>query len=122
LPNSLLGIDVVKAGKLLVGDATEQQLLMQLKNHSGEIKLVISVTGGQGFLFGRGNQQLSPLVIRAVGIDNLIILVTKAKLKALEGRPLLVDTGDRCLDLELEGLYQVVTGYHDRVLYTVAAA
>ena len=122
LPNSLLGIDVVKAGQLLVGDATEQQLLMQLKNHSGEIKLVISVTGGQGFLFGRGNQQLSPLVIRAVGIGNLIILATKAKLKALEGRPLLVDTGDRCLDLELEGLYQVVTGYHDRVLYTVAAA
>ena len=122
LSNSLLGIDIVKAGELLLTDATEQQLLAQLKNHSGEIKLVISVTGGQGFLFGRGNQQLSPAVIRAVGIGNIIILATKAKLKALEGRPLLVDTGDRCLDLELEGLYQVVTGYHDRVLYAVAAA
>jgi predicted polyphosphate/ATP-dependent NAD kinase len=122
LPNSLLGIDVVKAGQLLLGDATEQQLLAQLQNHSGDIKLVISVTGGQGFLFGRGNQQLSPRVIRALGIGNLIILATKAKLKALDGRPLLVDTGDRSLDLELEGLYQVVTGYHDRVLYSVAAA
>jgi predicted polyphosphate/ATP-dependent NAD kinase len=122
LANSLLGIDVVKAGQLLLADATEQQLLAQLQSHCGDIKLVISVTGGQGFLFGRGNQQLSPVVIRAVGIDNLIIIVTKAKLKALAGRPLLVDTGDRSLDLELEGLYQVVTGYHDRVLYSVAAA
>ncbi len=122
LPNSLLGIDVVKAGQLLLGDGTEQQLLAQLQNHSGDIKLVISVTGGQGVLFGRGNQQLSPAVIRAVGIDNLMILATKAKLKVLDGRPLLVDTGDRSLDLELEGLYQVVTGYHDRVLYSVAAA
>jgi predicted polyphosphate/ATP-dependent NAD kinase len=122
LPNSLLGIDVVKAGQLLLGDGTEQQLLAQLQNHSGDIKLVISVTGGQGFLFGRGNQQLSPAVIRAVGIDNLMILATKAKLKVLDGRPLLVDTGDRSLDLELEGLYQVITGYHDRVLYSVAAA
>ena len=57
-----------------------------------------------------------------MGIDNLMILATKAKLKVLDGRPLLVDTGDRSLDLELEGLYQVVTGYHDRVLYSVAAA
>ena len=122
LPNSLLGIDVVMAGQLLLADATEQQLLEQLQIHSGDIKLVISVTGGQGFLFGRGNQQLSPAVIRAVGVDNLMILATKSKLKALAGRPLLVDTGDRSLDLELAGLYQVVTGYHDRVLYRVAAA
>jgi predicted polyphosphate/ATP-dependent NAD kinase len=122
LPNSLLGIDIVKAGELLLTDATEQQLLAQLKNHSGEIKLVISVTGGQGFLFGRGNQQLSPAVIRAVGIGNIIILATKAKLNKIAGRPLLVDTGERSLDLELEGLYQVITGFHDRVLYAVAAA
>tara|TARA_B110000977_G_C11043327_1_gene479606 strand:- start:445 stop:1569 length:1125 start_codon:yes stop_codon:yes gene_type:complete len=122
LPNSLLGIDVVMAGQLLLADATEQQLLEQLQIHSGDIKLVISVTGGQGFLFGRGNQQLSPAVIRAVGVDNLMILATKSKLKALAGRPLLVDTGDRSLDLELAGLYQVVTGYHDRVLYRVSAA
>ncbi|MFQ3325252.1 MAG: putative polyphosphate/ATP-dependent NAD kinase [Pseudomonadales bacterium] len=122
LPNSLLGIDVVKAGHLLRSDATEQNLLQQIQLHNGETKLIISVTGGQGFLFGRGNQQLSPAVIRAVGIDNLIILATKTKLRAFDGRPLLVDTGDRDLDTELEGLYQVVTGYHDRVLYSVAAA
>jgi predicted polyphosphate/ATP-dependent NAD kinase len=122
LPNSLLGIDLVKAGQLLHSDATERKLLQQIQLHSGKIKLIVSVTGGQGFLFGRGNQQLSPAVIRAVGIDNLIIIATKAKLKALAGRPLLVDTGDRSLDLELRGLYQVVTGYYDRVLYSVAAA
>ena len=122
LPNSLLGIDVVKAGKLLLADATEQQLLEKIADHDGAIKLIISVTGGQGFLFGRGNQQLSPAVIRAVGLDNLIIVATKTKLAALDGRALLVDTGDRALDEEFEGLYQVVTGYHDRVLYSVAAA
>jgi predicted polyphosphate/ATP-dependent NAD kinase len=57
-----------------------------------------------------------------VGIGNIIILATKAKLNKIAGRPLLVDTGERSLDLELEGLYQVITGFHDRVLYAVAAA
>ena len=81
---------------------------------------MITVIGGQGHLFGRGNQQFSPALIRRLGKDNIQILATRTKLKTLEGRPLLVDTGDAALDRELCGLWQVTTGYEDQVLYRVS--
>ncbi|MDP4943976.1 MAG: hypothetical protein NWQ48_00545, partial [Alishewanella sp.] len=80
-------------------------------------KLVITLIGGQGHVFGRGNQQLSPAVIRAVGRDNILLLATKTKLQQLDGRPLLADTGDVALDRELQGLISVLTGYNDYVIY-----
>ena len=83
-------------------------------------KLVITLIGGQGHIFGRGNQQLNPAVIRHVGRDNIIIVATKSKLKALNGKPLIADTGDDTLNAELAGLIPVLTGYHDRVLYPVS--
>jgi predicted polyphosphate/ATP-dependent NAD kinase len=82
---------------------------------------VITLIGGQGHIFGRGNQQLSPRVIRAIGKENLFIIATKAKLTALSSRPLITDTGDSELDLELSGYLPVITGYNDQVLYPVAS-
>jgi predicted polyphosphate/ATP-dependent NAD kinase len=78
------------------------------------------VIGGQGNLFGRGNQQFSPAVIRRVGLENIIIVAAKSKIAALEGRPLLVDTNDPALDTELCGWHTIITGYDDRILYRVA--
>ncbi len=55
--------------------------------------------GGQGFIFGRGNQQISSKVIRQVGLDNIVVVATKSKLDRLKS--LRVDTGDLELDKEL---------------------
>jgi predicted polyphosphate/ATP-dependent NAD kinase len=77
--------------------------------------------GGQGFVLGRGNQQISPAVLRAIGPDRVRIVATEAKLAALGGRPLLVDTGDPELDAALAGYRRVVTGYRHETVYRVAA-
>ena len=66
-----------------------------------------------------GNQQLSPRIIRAVGLDNLLVVATKTKLRSLAGRPFLVDTGDSSLDSELSGLRRVLSGYREEMLYPV---
>jgi predicted polyphosphate/ATP-dependent NAD kinase len=122
LPNTLLGVDVVHDGKLLASDADEERLLQLLAEAHGPAYMVVTVIGGQGHLFGRGNQQFSPAVIRAVGLDNLIVVAAKTKLTALEGRPLLVDTNDTALDQALCGYRRINTGYDDYVLYRVATS
>ena len=61
--------------------------------------------------FGRGNQQLSPRIIRMVGKGGLTVIATSAKMAQLFGKPLTVDTGDASLDEELKGYVKVVTGY-----------
>ena len=121
LPNTLLGVDVVRDGVLLASDADEHDLLAALREAPGEATLVVTVIGGQGHVFGRGNQQFSPAVIRAVGRDNITIVAAKSKISALQGRPLLVDTNDPALDTELSGYHSIITGYDDHILYRVSA-
>lgn len=115
LPNTLLGVDVVENGKLIASDVTAKELLALVQGYPS--KLVITLIGGQGHVFGRGNQQLSPAVIRAVGRANIYLVATKTKLQQLEGRPLLADTGDASLDQQLQGLIPVLVGYNDYVMY-----
>lgn len=115
LANTLLGVDVVENGQLIASDVTAAQLLELVTDYPS--KLVITLIGGQGHVFGRGNQQLSPAVIKAVGRENIMLLATKTKLQQLNGRPLLADTGDQALDKALHGLLNVLTGYNDYVIY-----
>ncbi|WP_151173006.1 ATP-NAD kinase family protein [Pseudoalteromonas ruthenica] len=117
LENTLLGVDLVQDQALIGQDMTAQQLLSAVEQ--APTKLVITLIGGQGHLFGRGNQQLSPALIRAIGKDNIIVVATKSKLQALQGRPLVCDTGDSELDDELSGYIQITTGFNDHVLYAV---
>lgn len=120
--NTLLGIDVLQAQSVVANDVTEAQLWQLICAHKElTIKLVITLIGGQGHIFGRGNQQLSPRIIRAIGIDNIIIIATKGKLTELAQRPLIADTGDSELDQELCGYLPITTGYKDQVLYPVAS-
>lgn len=118
LPNTLLGVDVVLDGELLAADADAATL--EALAAARPCRLILTATGGQGMLLGRGNQQLSPAVLRAVGRDGLIVVATHEKLKALKGRPLLMDLPDEALAQDFTGFIEVVTGYRNRVLYRLA--
>ncbi|USV55988.1 ATP-NAD kinase family protein [Aeromonas encheleia] len=118
LENTLLGVDLVENGRLIGQDLSAADILTRIRGR--RCRLIITLIGGQGHLFGRGNQQLSPEVIRAVGRDHIQVLATKAKLAALDGRPLLVDTDDPALNRSLSGYLRITTGYKDQVIYPVA--
>jgi predicted polyphosphate/ATP-dependent NAD kinase len=115
---TLLGIDLLLNAELLAPDLDENALLEHLQQER-PAKMVVTAIGGQGHIFGRGNQQLSPAVIRKVGRENILLVAAKSKITALEGRPLLVDTNDPALDQELQGYWQVTTGYDDQIMYRV---
>lgn len=115
LENTLLGVDVVENGQLIAKDVTAEQLFSLIDGYPSQ--LIITLIGGQGHVFGRGNQQLSPKVIRCLGRSNIQVIATKEKLEQLQGRPLLADTGDAALDHELAGLINILTGYNDYVMY-----
>lgn len=118
LDNTLLGVDLVKDGELIASDCTAQQLLELTEDQP--CRLVITLIGGQGHIVGRGNQQLSPALLKRLGKQQIDVIATKTKLQALEGRPLIVDSGDPELNQQLSGVIPVITGYHDAVLYRVA--
>lgn len=120
LDNTLLGVDVLRDGQLLVSDADENALLEALRQAPAGAEIIVTAIGGQGHIFGRGNQQFSPAVIRAVGLDHIMLVASRSKIVSLEGRALLVDTNDPELDQELCGYYQVIAGYDDYILYRVA--
>ncbi len=117
LPYTLLGVDIILNKKMAKIDATEKDILNNIKNHPA--KLVLTPTGGQGCLLGRGNQQISSDVIQKVGKENIIIVSANSKLVELRGKPLFVYTGDRDLDKYLQGYYRVKIGYKDEVMYKV---
>lgn len=119
IDKTLLGIDAVVAGKLVGKDLNESAIL-DLLGEFEKRKLVLSPIGAQGFVLGRGNLQLSPSVIRAIGVDNIIVIATPAKLARTPR--LRFDTGSVALDDELtrERYLRVVIGYRRRRLVSVA--
>ncbi|CAG0981505.1 hypothetical protein ANAEL_01772 [Anaerolineales bacterium] len=114
---TLVGVDVVHDGKLIAKDVTQKQLLELTETLPA--KIIVTPIGGQGFLFGRGNQQIGPEVIRKVGRGNIIVVSTSDKLRALRLQPLIVDTGDTEVDALLEGYFSVITGYKESMVYKV---
>jgi predicted polyphosphate/ATP-dependent NAD kinase len=104
---TLLGVDLFVNKKLVAKDVNEQQILGAIKGK--DAKIVVTPIGGQGFIFGRGNQQISPKVIRQVGIENIRVVATKSKMKNLKS--LRVDTGDSELDEAFRGDINVLTDY-----------
>jgi len=111
LEKTLVGVDAVWNGQLLAADVNESRLLELLKGRAAQI--IVTPIGGQGYLFGRGNQQISPRVIHQVGKDNIVVVATPNKLDALGGQSLLVDTGDDEADRMLSGYVRVVCGFGD---------
>ena len=115
-----LGIDATRGAEQVGTDLDETGLLKILSSHTGPITLLLSPMGGQGFLIGRGNLQLSPEVLRAVGIDSILGVVTPAKL--LTVRRLRIETGDVELDAEFAAkrYMKVLQGYRTTRVLPVA--
>ena len=105
LEKTILGVDAVRAGRLLGSDLGERELLELVGDEP--VTLLIGVVGGQGALLGRGNQQLSPAVLRRIGTENIEIVAGLRKLLALDPPLLHVDTGDPELDRALCGYRRV---------------
>ena len=117
LPNTLLGTDIIKNKELVANDVSEKQILEIIGDEKARI--VVTVIGGQGFIFGRGNQQISGRVIKKVGKDNIIVIATERKLDQLKtgpftSKPLLVYTDDKELNASLEGRMKVLVSYNRR--------
>jgi len=123
LDNTLLGIDAVRNGEVIASDLDERSIL-SLLDQAGQggygVRIIVTAIGGQGHVFGRGNQPFSAAVIRRIGRENIVIIATREKLRSLQGRPLRVDTGDSALNRDLAGIKQVVTGYEQRTLYRLS--
>jgi predicted polyphosphate/ATP-dependent NAD kinase len=117
LRNTLSGVDAVYNKELIGLDLNELQLLDLIEGRKATI--VVGVIGSQGFLFGRGNQQIGARVIRRIGKENIIVVATMEKILTLRGNPLLVDTGDPEVDGMLRGYMQVVTGLGERIILRV---
>ena len=114
LSGTLIGVDLILNKKLVASDVYGENILNIVGDHP--LKLIVTITGGQGFLFGRGNQQLTPSVLAKVGKDNIIIIATQKKLASLGGQSLLLDTGEDSIDAMLSGYYKITTGYHQSVV------
>ena len=113
IDKTLLGIDAVVDGAQ-VGKDLEERGILQLLDRWPSARVVVSPIGAQGFFLGRGNLQLSPEVVRRVGVDNFWVVSTPAK---LERTPVLrVDTGDEELNAQFTGLGRVyvLVGYRTR--------
>ncbi len=117
LENTLLGVDAVTNRELVGSDLNESQLLELLKGKRA--KIIVSIIGSQGYIFGRGNQQISAEVIEIVGRENIFVLATMEKITTLKGAPLLVDTGDTKVDKILSGYMQVISGLGERIMLKV---
>ncbi len=105
LEGSLLGVDAARDRRLIGRDLSGRELETLVRGQKPRI--VLGIVGGQGHVFGRGNQQIGPSVIRAAGRENIILLASQEKLVALTNRRLFADTGDPEVDAMLKGYIRV---------------
>ncbi len=117
IEKTLVGIDLVKDKVLFAKDVNERRLIEVLKSES--LKIIVTPIGGQGFLFGRGNQPFSPRVLERLSKDDIIVVSLVSKINALRGKPLRVDTGDALVDRKLVGYIPIITGYREKIIYRV---
>ena len=124
---TVLGIDVTLGNENIGTDLDENQLINTINEHKDRFKdnartlTLLSPMGGQGFLIGRGNLQLSPTVIRSIGIENILAIVTPAKLATLN--TLRIDTGDINLDQQFQEkkYMKALQGYRTTRLIRISA-
>jgi predicted polyphosphate/ATP-dependent NAD kinase len=108
---TVLGVDIYR-DKAVIKDVNEKKILQEITDF-GNTWIVVSPIGRQGMLLGRGNQQISPEIIRRVGKERIIVAATRGKLQGIEGGVLRVDTGDPEVDQLLRGYIKVATDYRE---------
>lgn len=120
IEKTLLGIDAYYNGKLVGRDLNERDILKLLREFRDlKLKLVLTPIGGQGFILGRGNQQLTPEVVGRIGMENIIIVATKSKMRGLRG--LKVDVGDPKLDEAFRNRYfRVIVDYNEELVVKIS--
>ena len=117
LPKTLLGVDAIYQNQILGQDLNESQMLV-LMRETNRFCIIVSPIGRQGFIFGRGNKQFTPKVLKKVGLSNIIIIATREKLKEITS--LKVDTGEKELDESFERFFRVIIGYKEELIMPVA--
>lgn len=115
IDGTLLGVDVARNGMLFKKDASEKHILDAILKSGGKVVIIVSPIGSQGFIFGRGNQQIGPEVIKLA--DEIKVIASPEKLESITD--LYIDTGDHELDEQLRGYIKVLSGYHDFKLMKV---
>jgi len=108
---TLLGVDIYR-DKRVTKDVNEEKILREIKDWRNTW-IVLSPIGRQGMLLGRGNQQISPEVVRRVGEERIIVAATRSKIQGIEGGVLRVDTGDPRVDESLRGYIKVAIDYRE---------
>lgn len=110
-PKSVLGVDLLYNKQITAQDLNEQQILEHIKDNP--TKIIVSLIGRQGFLFGRGNLQFTPKILRLIGSTNIIIISTRYKLQNIPNSIIRLDTRDPLLDGEMRGIYKVIIDYDE---------
>jgi predicted polyphosphate/ATP-dependent NAD kinase len=116
LKKSLLGVDAIFNKSLVGQDLNENSINKLLETHQ-ESKIIVSPIGGQGFVFGRGNSQFTPNILKRIGKRNVIIISTENKIKKL--KCLRIDTGDDEVDDLFAGLIKVIIGYKEELIINI---
>lgn len=120
LKATLLGVDAVENKRLLARDVNENEIISILERYEKQKRyLILTLIGGQGHIFGRGNQQISPEVLRRLPGENISIVAAPSKIAQMFGRPLISDTGDAGLDDNYSGYAAVITGYSRKVMVKI---
>lgn len=115
LEKTTLGVDVLLGKKLVAKDANEQKLIEILENYNlHPVKVIVSPLGVQGFIFGRGNQQISPKILSKISKDDVIIISTRSKLNKTP--TLRIDTGDPKTDEKFKGYVKVIIDYNEELV------
>jgi len=108
IEGTLLGVDVVKNRRLVARDACERDLLRLVEGEE-LCRIIVSPIGAQGFVLGRGTQQISPAVVRKVGADRVTVVATPQKLASTPA--LYLDLGDPELEAQFGDAIDVISGY-----------
>jgi len=113
---TLLGVDAIYNNRVVAENLNEKGILDLLQHHK-KAKIVISPIGGNGFIFGRGNQEFSPAVLKLIEKEDIIVVATRDKIN--RAASLRVDTNDAAVDKKLKGFMRVVTHYNEEVVVEV---
>ena len=116
ISKALLGIDAIYNENLIATDINENGILELLEKYK-RAKIIVSPIGGQGFIFGRGNKQFTPNVLKIIGKENIQVIATEEKMKGL--MCLRVDTGNEQVDEMLKGYTKVIIEYNEKLIIEI---